>query len=511
MEFPKAYRLFKRVHYAIERALTKFSPSMRRSYWWIANRVRMHLFPVTYLRLKDVSVPSLNLNPTFEPPPMPSWVIDEMRLLARDVDPALAPSAEFVRSCVYYAYPVIPAPGRCYARIASDIEDAHYTHCFAFPWLKRGGADLASIELVKAVHGRGGKCLVILTEVGDSPWRSRLPADVCVIDFAEETKSLSYAESVTVLTRLMVQLRPEIIHVINSRHAWQAIADYGKALSQASRMYASAFCDDVDEDGFRVGYARQFLLRARPYLKRVFSDNSQYPALLSNCYGYSLDMFRVVANPYEVTVVDPRRKAAYSNRILWAGRIDQQKMPWLLVSIAKQMSDCEFVVFGEPVLGQKSEVITAMRAESNIKLMGRFEGPESVPFDEFGVYLYTSAWDGTPFMVLSAAAFAIPTVASSVGGVVDVLGKDRGYLVAEINEPSAYVTALRRALGSPGDAQKRANAAREYVKLHHSKAAFLRSLAEEAGYLPGAGGCGAGSREMYGAQVDGQSTRLATN
>lgn len=511
MEFPKAYQFFKRVHYAIDRAASRLPPSIRRSYWRIANRARMHLFPATYLRLKDVSVPSLNINPTFEPPPMPSWVIDEMRSIARDVDPALAPNAEFLRSCVYYSYPVIPAPGRCYARIAVGIEDTGYSHCFVFPWLKRGGADLASIELVNAVHARGGKCLVILTERGDSPWRSRLPADIGVIDFAEETESLSYTESVVVLTRLLVQLQPKIIHVINSRHAWQAIADYGKALSQASRLYASAFCDDRDADGFPVGFARQFLFEARPYLTRVFSDNSQYPALLSDCYGYPRDLFRLVVNPYEVSGVEPRRKSEYSNRILWAGRIDRQKMPELLLSIAKLMPDCEFVVFGEPVLGQGADVVAALRAEPNVKLMGHFEGAEAVPFDDFPVYLYTSAWDGTPFMVLAAAAFAIPTVASAVGGVVDVLGEDRGYLVYEIDNPTAYVTALRSALASNGESQKRGDEARDYVKSRHSSAAFLRSLAGEAEYLPRLTDCAAGSCSVSEAQIGGQSAALSTN
>jgi len=511
MDFPITYQFFKRVHYAIERVVTRLPPSIRRAYWRIGNRARMHLFPATYLRLKDVSVPSLNLNPTFEPPPMPSWVIDEMRLLARDVDPALAPNAEFLRSCAYYSYPVIPAPGRCYSRIASGIEDTEYSHCFVFPWLKRGGADLASIELVKAIHGRGGKCLVILTERGDSPWRSRLPADVNVIDFAEEAKSLSYSEGVIVLTRLLVQLRPKIIHVINSRHAWQAIADFGKALSQASRMYASAFCDDRDEDGTPVGYARQFLLKARPYLTRLFSDNSQYPALLSACYGYPRDMFRLVFNAYEVGGVEPQRKAEYSNRILWAGRIDRQKMPGLLLGIAKLMPDCEFVVYGEPVLGKGADVVAALRAEPNIKLMGHFEGAENVPFDEFPVYLYTSAWDGTPFMVLAAAAFAIPTVASAVGGVVDVLGEERGYLVSEIDNPSAYVNALRGALAGNGESQRRGDAARKYVKSRHSDAAFLNSLAAEAEYLPRRADCVPGSCSVSEAQIGNQSAAFSSN
>jgi glycosyltransferase involved in cell wall biosynthesis len=496
MEFPKVYLLFKRGHYGLERVVSRLPASVRRFYWRIANRVRMHLFPATYLRLKDVAVPSLNLNPTFEPPPIPVWVLDEMRMMAREVDPALAPNAEFLRSCAYYSYPVIPGPGRCYARLASTIKHTGYTHCFVFPWLKRGGADLASIKLVKASHGSGGKCIVILTEHGDSPWRSRLPAEVEVIEFAEEVKSLSYAESVIVLTRLLLQLSPRIIHVVNSRHAWQAIADHGKALSQASRMYASAFCDDRDSDGLSVGFARQFLAKARPYLARLFSDNSQYPAILRECYGYPSSFFRVVVNPYEVSGGEPRRKAEYSRRVLWAGRIDRQKMPELLLSIAKLMPDCEFVVFGEPVLGQGSDVVGALRSEANVKLMGRFEGAEALPFDDFPVYLYTSGWDGTPFMVLAAAASAIPTVASAVGGVVDVLGDERGYLVTELHDPAAYVNALRAALASPGDSQKRGSAAREYVKNRHSNAAFLQSLADEPEYLPALSEGPVGSRSV---------------
>jgi glycosyltransferase involved in cell wall biosynthesis len=143
--------------------------------------------------------------------------------------------------------------------------------------------------------------------------------------------------------------------------------------------------------------------------------------------------------------------------------------------------------------------------------MGHFEGAENVPFDEFPVYLYTSAWDGTPFMVLAAAAFAIPTVASAVGGVVDVLGEERGYLVSEIDNPSAYVNALRGALAGNGESQRRGDAARKYVKSRHSDAAFLNSLAAEAEYLPRRADCVAGSCSVSEAQIGNQSAAFSSN
>lgn len=56
---------------------------------------------------------------------------------------------------------------------------------------------------------------------------------------------------VQLLTRLLLQMQPAVIHNINSRVAWQAFAQHGLALRQKSGLFASLFCDDRDEEGFQ--------------------------------------------------------------------------------------------------------------------------------------------------------------------------------------------------------------------------------------------------------------------
>lgn len=484
----RAFMFLRFLYLAFDRSLTAiFGSRFRQRYVRTSYRIKTSLFPEYGSYIPDRSeIRPVQPDTVWAPPAIPDWVIEEMKELAREVDPVIYPTDQFLAHCRYYSFPVIPRPGNIFRDLTALCSSDAYSHCFAIPWLKRGGADLVALKHIEVCAKTPGcKVLVILTEPGDSPWRSRVPAGVDVLDISQFVGEISHDELLLLLVRILVQLRIDALHVINSRHVWEVVCRYGLALRQRTRIFASIYCDDFDRYGNPVGFARQYLPECYRNLTRVFTDNSEFPDKLCRAYGYRSDLFRVLKSPVDPSLWASSNRKPEGRRVMWAGRLDRQKRPDILLAVARSLPDVEFHVYGDVVLDYKTSVVDSLRKLKNVRMLGAFDGVESLDFASFPLFLYTSEWDGTPTMVIAAALASIPVVASSVGGVGDIVSEERGFPILEIENIDSYVSRIREVLDNPPLAESKAVLARHYVMTEHSDDSFIESLMNTPGYMPG--------------------------
>lgn len=482
-----AYMFLRFVYLVLDHTLSSlFGLQFRQKFIRMSFRIKTTLFPEYGDNIPAQSeVGPMPHSIVWMPPVIPEWVLDEMRILANEIDPILYPTDQFLSKCQYYSYPVLSRPGVIYRELMANCSSDHYTHCFAIPWLKPGGADLVSLKHIElASKMQNCKVMVLLTEPGESSWLSRIPEGVDVLDASRYVGNISHDELLLVLARVLIQLQIDTLHIINSRHVWEIICRYGLALTQKTKVFASLYCDDYDQHGMPVGFARQYLPDCYRWLTNVFTDNKIFPALLCQTYGYRGDLFKVLQSPVGADNTKTPTRAPKGRRVLWAGRLDRQKRPDLLLAIALALPDIEFHVYGHAVLEKKGPVLVRLQELKNVRMFGGFDGVESLPFSEFPVYLYTSQWDGTPTMVIAAALASIPIVASGVGGVLDIVSNERGYPVEEYENVQSYVDGIMEALDNHMLAETKALTAREYVKYTYSDFVFSQSLMSIPGYMP---------------------------
>jgi glycosyltransferase involved in cell wall biosynthesis len=76
---------------------------------------------------------------------------------------------------------------------------------------------------------------------------------------------------------------------------------------------------------------------------------------------------------------------------------------------------------------------------------GSFNGIESIPTEDYDIFLYTSLYDGLPNILLEVAEKGMPIVTSNVGGVSDLIEDGvTGYLVENVNDVDLYVAAINK-------------------------------------------------------------------
>lgn len=418
-----------------------------------------------------------------EGPVVPSWVVDEMFQLA-EVEPDLFPTPEYLAQ--FHAYrPVInDAPGKIYAICRRLMGNADPDIIFIAPWLKRGGADLGTLHHINVCRKLGLRAALVTTLDAESPWLGRVPKDVPVVELGRVGRQLTEAERMIVLVRLMLQTKALTIHIIQSQLGWEMLKNHGKSLlAEGKSVFASLYSDDFDSGGQKSGYARYYLASTLPYLSGIICDSAYYPSELSRRYGVDNDRTHTVYFP-AMDAGKTNYISSEAGKVLWASRIAQQKRPDLLLKIAMAMPDIQFHVRGHAETPEEKQIAKTIGRLPNVTFTGSYETGGLVQDEDlFSLFLYTSAADGMPNVLLEATLTGLPIVASSVGGIPELINEETGYIVDEVELVEAYVTAIRRALDDPEERRKRWSNAIDLIQKRHSHENFLKQMERINGYF----------------------------
>jgi glycosyltransferase involved in cell wall biosynthesis len=411
---------------------------------------------------------------------LPAWLIEEWREI-HSIEPQLFPGKWLVENIPFYSVPASRLSGP-YIELC-NLYGNDVSHVFLLPWLVKGGADLVALNYIQALtnYNLAKGVTVISTLNVDSPWAVRLPEKVRFIEFGKIYSYLSQEEQEKLLTRVLLQMAPQVIHNINSELGYKVFVKYGKALSAISHLYVSSFCIDLLPEDQLAGYPVWYLPQCFDYLEALLSENQSHLDKLCDLYAFDKNKMHVHYQPLDI----PQKQITGSNGakkeyldILWAGRLDRQKRPDILIQIAEKSLQLpfKFHVYGSPVMDNDSYT-AAFAKLPNVTYHGPFNGLTSLPTDRYDVFLYTSQWDGMPNVLLEAILSNLPIIASDVGGVGElIINKKTGFLINPYDDADKYVSCLREFNGNRSWVYQLVNDAYALVEERHSWNRFVEKL-----------------------------------
>lgn len=420
----------------------------------------------------------------------PAWLLAEWRAI-HEIEPELYPPAEGTQVLKHHN-PFPSRATRAYWDLIAKIDGADYL--LLVPWMQRGGADRVVAHYARAITELrpDAKIVVLATLKDDNPWAHLLPPSVKFVSVSDDFHLLSYQQQEEILGLALVQLAPPVIHLINSGVGYRVFEKMGRALSQQSKVFMSAFVLDRLATGKRVHYILNGIRRHIDDVSGIFTDSESLIEFFRSTYALPEGKLAVHYQPDERdTSIVPRGAPVFDAtrplRVLWAGRFDRQKRLDVLASVAAAAAAArlpvEFHAYGAPLL-EGDETIVKRAAANGVVIHDPYDSA-SDPFDtaDYDVYLLTSEWEGVPLVLLKAGAVGIPTIAASVGGVSEVITEQTGYPVARFDDVAAYLERLREVIADYPDALARASRAHDLVQSRHSWQAFLRTVESETDYL----------------------------
>ena len=315
-------------------------------------------------------------------------------------------------------------------------------------------------------------------ESGTSP-ANRFPDGVRQIDFAAHIADLEPEWQEHTLVMLLRSFHADSIVNINSGILHRAMRAYSNGLATTERLFPIFFCNEQSQIGTWYGWPSSQFYRVFNRVTNVITDSNYLAQWFDDTYqldARSREKIRVLHTPVDPTlpVAAPNPSSRPFDRptVFWAGRWDRQKKIDLVLEIARRMPDVEFRMWGEPVLQRR----TLERPPGNVKLEGRYTAFTDLNLSEADAWLYTSAWDGVPTLLLEVAMTGVPIGGSLVGGTGEVLSEADAWPIAEIDDAGEYVEAIREVLADRPAARGRALALRERLLRERSARSFAEQV-----------------------------------
>jgi starch synthase (maltosyl-transferring) len=157
-----------------------------------------------------------------------------------------------------------------------------------------------------------------------------------------------------------------------------------------------------------------------------------------------------------------------SRTLLFVGRLDPQKGPFVLLAAVKDLlprhPELQVLMVGDGPLRENLRAwVVKENLQSRIHFAGRRNDVPSL-LRAADLFVLPSLWEGLPNVVLEAMAAGIPTVASRVEGISDLLVDRRTGLIVPPNSPPDLGEAIEEILADPQHALQMSRDAKHIVQ-----------------------------------------------
>lgn len=146
------------------------------------------------------------------------------------------------------------------------------------------------------------------------------------------------------------------------------------------------------------------------------------------------------------------------------------------------MPDFQFYVYGAPSLNDTFRIYERLKKFDNVHLGGSYDGFSILPIKKCGCFLYTSAYDGLPNVLLEAASAGLPIIAPNVGGIRDFINDSTGWLLPGEASANQYATTIKALFTDLQLCQSKVNNASALLKKRHCRNNLKESLGQFYGF-----------------------------
>ncbi|MGH9515491.1 MAG: glycosyltransferase family 4 protein [Terriglobales bacterium] len=189
---------------------------------------------------------------------------------------------------------------------------------------------------------------------------------------------------------------------------------------------------------------------------RLFSNSRSVQKSLDREYGLRSEIIPTGVDtkfffPDKARIRNPRP------RVLFVGSLRTYKQPNLVIDAAARFPQADFRIVGDGPLAMELRNRATTERLTNVEFLGLFQADRlRVEYQCADIFLFPSRWEGSPKVILEAAACGLPVIVRSDYSPETVMHGVSGYQAASNQSILAYLEnllsnpALRQELGSKG-------------------------------------------------------------
>lgn len=305
----------------------------------------------------------------------------------------------------------------------------------------RGGTERIALGLARA-WSDAGRAVTILCGSTEGGLRDRVDPRVTVVALepAIPRGFLSRRRLGRAMARRLAELKPDLIFLPGNFHA--LLANRLRAATDAPIVLKIS--NPPVPDGLPFAAA---------IFRRLTRGVTAFAAMNS---GLQRRLQPMLPDKPIVTLHDPvylhpvPPAARVGNRILWIGRLEQQKDPLLALEVIAAAADLRLIILGEGGLRRDVERrIDRLQLRDRVVLHGHVNAIE--PFlAEADSLLITSRYEGGPAVAVEALAANLPVVTTDCSFLLhDLIAAPEAGAIVSSRDPKALAAALQKTLARP--------------------------------------------------------------
>lgn len=326
------------------------------------------------------------------------------------------------------------------------VNDGRVPILYIAPWVDLGGSDKGTIDWFKHIDRERWAPSLITTQPSANRWLHH------VDPWAEEIWELPDVmpgPSFPGFIMGFIESRGvEVVHIMNSRLAFDLMPDM-TCLRKPPAVVVQMHAEEPD----RSGYVRYVATRYGNLVDAFSATSEQLKAAIVD---YDIPPSRVEViytgvdgeeefNPARVQPL-PHPSDDGTPRILWPGRLAEQKDPMLTLDVLSAVRD-RGVPFLLEIVGDGHMAPAVRRRADELGLSDSIVWhPPSQNMAQWyrstDLLLMTSVFEGVPYVIYEALAMGVPVVAPALTGNVELMDSDSGILVEPRDDVAQYADAI---------------------------------------------------------------------
>lgn len=376
---------------------------------------------------------------------------------------------------------------RLYQLLGSET----FSDVLVLPWLKPGGAEKYILQILhQLIKSDSNRRLLVLSGQAASKheWAAKLPKNAVFIDVFNAFPMLNDADRDVMVVRALLAVTGQgaLLHLKASEFVHRLMDAFGAVLFSHFKVIYYRFSDDTcvwRNRRLSGSWGVSFLRRQLTNIDLLISDCRSIVANDMARIGAQSEKYQVIYAKCR-TQKQPTTKSTPTKRLLWASRVSAEKRPELVGMIAtalrKEHPNMVIEVYGQIEESNQQQIFFE---KPGVTYRGSFDGFDSLPVDRFDAFIYTTAFDGLPNIILEALGSGLPVIAPDIGGIGEaVMDGDTGLLVPDLADDSAmitgYVDAVRRLYGNWDRTIETTNNGQQLISERHGDSNFARRVAE---------------------------------
>jgi glycosyltransferase involved in cell wall biosynthesis len=347
--------------------------------------------------------------------------------------------------------------------------------CFIAGTLGQGGAERQLYYMLRVLTEHGAHPRVLCLTRGEY-WEGPFERLGVSVTWVGEGRS-----RLTRLRRILGDVSRDSTDILQSQHFYANLYATTAAWLRGVPAIGAIRNDGINELGANRGLLGQLMLRG----PRLIAANSQTGIRNATALGVRPENLRFLPNVVDTSQFAPHESTSSDRiRLLIVGRLVPQKRVdrFLRVLAATRKATCDGV--RGIIVGDGPELPRLRRLASELDLCGdavTFHGTSSDVgrfYREADLLVMTSDWEGTPNVALEAMASGLPVVATTVGGLPDVVRHEQTGLLADPHDELALIDGIVRLAQEPDLRARFGRCGRSHVMEHHSLTRLATELRE---------------------------------